>query len=317
MSGDEVLGRNCRFLQGPDTDCEAVRRIAEALAARRHVHEEIYNYRKDGRGLWFSLDISPVFDQDGTLRFFFASQIDITRRRDVELVQTKHIESIGALTSGVAHEFNNLMTVVAGSTEQALKQAVDARQRQRLERAAWAAQRAGEQASHLLRLARRQGGAVGLLDLNQIVRKLQGLMLQIAGPKVQVVFDLTTAPAVARLDAGQLEHVLLHLVSNATEAMPDGGTATIATSASGVPGGSGNVQVSVSDTGSGMPPEVAERATEAFFTTKDQHTAAGLGLFVALGFAEQAGGTLLVDTKPGHGTTVRLVVPGCDSTEGP
>jgi PAS domain S-box-containing protein len=110
----EILGRNCRFLQGPDTDRDAVRRIAEALAQRRHVHEDLYNYRKDGRGLWVALEISPVFDEDGSLRFFFGSQVDITWRREAKLLQARHIESIRALSMGVAHEFNNLMTVVTG-----------------------------------------------------------------------------------------------------------------------------------------------------------------------------------------------------------
>src|SRR5690242_1843453 len=121
----EILGRNCRFLQGRETDRAAVRRIAEALARRQHVHQELYNYRKDGRGIWVSLDISPVFDEDGTLRFFFGSQIDITRQREADLRRTRQIESIGALATGVAHEFNNLMMVVVGCLEQALKQAVD------------------------------------------------------------------------------------------------------------------------------------------------------------------------------------------------
>jgi PAS domain S-box-containing protein len=123
----EILGRNCRFLQGPGTDPEAVQRIGEALAGHRHADEEIYNYRRGGSGIWLAVHISPVFDADGALRYFFGSQIDITQRRDAELHRTNHIESIGALCTGVAHEFNNLMMTVIGSIAQALKQAVDPR----------------------------------------------------------------------------------------------------------------------------------------------------------------------------------------------
>ena len=305
----EILGRNCRFLQGPDTDREAVRRIAEALAQRRHVHEDLYNYRKDGRGLWVALEISPVFDEDGSLRFFFGSQVDITRRREAELLQSRHIESIRALSMGVAHEFNNLMTVVTGSVAQAMKQAVDPRQHQRLERAAWAAQRAGEQASQLLDLAQRQNAEGGAVDLNLAVQRLKDSMLQLAGPDVRVALDLAAVPIVAKLDAGHFERVVLALVRNAAEAMPQGGTVTVSTSARGIPGDTATVQITVSDQGSGMPPEIAARATEAFFTTKGAHAATGLGLFLALGFAEQAGGRLAIESEPGGGTTVKLVLP--------
>ena len=305
----EILGRNCRFLQGPDTDREAVRRIAEALAQRRHVHEDLYNYRKDGRGLWVALEISPVFDEDGSLRFFFGSQIDITRRREAELLQARHIESIRALSMGVAHEFNNLMTVVTGSVAQAMKQAADQRQHRRLERAAWAARRAGEQASQLLDLAKRQSAEGGTVDLNLVVQQLNDTMLPLAGPDVRVVLDLAAVPVVANLDAGQFERVVLALVRNAVEAMPQGGSVTVSTSATGVPGDTATVQVTVSDNGAGMPPEIAARATEAFFTTKGAHAATGLGLFLALGFAEQAGGRLSIESEPGRGTRVTLVLP--------
>ena len=305
----EILGRNCRFLQGPDTDRNAVRRIAEALAERRHVHEDLFNYRKDGRGLWVALEISPVFDEDGTLRFFFGSQVDITRRREADLLQARHIESIRALSMGVAHEFNNLMTVVTGSVAQAMKQAVDPRQQQRLERAAWAAQRAGEQASQLLDLAQRQSVEGSTVDLNLAVQRLKNTMLQLAGPDVRVVLDLAAVPVAAKIDAAQFERVLLALVRNAAEAMPQGGPVTITTSATGVPGDTATVQIAVSDQGSGMPLEIAARATEAFFTTKSAHAATGLGLFLALGFAEQAGGRLAIESEPGRGTTVTLVLP--------
>lgn len=305
----EILGRNCRFLQGPDTDPAAVQQMAEAVAGHQHVQEEIYNYRKDGRGIWVAVHISPVFDADDALRYFFGSQIEISRRREAERLQAKHIESIGALCSGVAHEFNNLMTIVVGSVAQALKQAVDQRQRQRLERATWAAQRAGEQATQLLSLARHRTAAGEPVDLNLMIQALQGTMTHAAGPEVRLQLELAATPVVAKLDHGQLERVLLSLVRNAVEAIPEHGAVTISTSITGTPGATATVQIAVSDTGCGMLPEVAGRATEAFFTTKDTRTSAGLGLFLALGFAEQAGGALSIDTAPGCGTTVTLVIP--------
>jgi len=130
---------------------------------------------------------------------------------------------------------------------------------------------------------------------------------------VRIVLKLSAAPAVAKLDHGQLERVLLSLVRNAAEAMPKGGAVTITTSVVGTPGAAATIQIAVSDTGSGMSSDVAVRATEAFFTTKDARVATGMGLFLALGFVEQAGGRLSIDTQPGCGATVRLVIP-CDET---
>jgi signal transduction histidine kinase len=141
------------------------------------------------------------------------------------------------------------------------------------------------------------------------VQRLEDTMLQLAGPDVKIVLDLAAAPVVAKLDTGQFERVLLNLVRNAAEAMPQGGAVTISTSARGTPGDTATAQIAVSDSGTGMPPEIAARATEAFFTTKGTHAATGLGLFLALGFAEQAGGRLSIESEPGCGTTVKLVLP--------
>ena len=160
----EILGRNCRFLQGSGTDekpCGGLPKHWSSAGMCTRISTTTARMAGDFGSLY---EISPVFDEDGSLRFFFGSQIDITWRREAELLQAKQIESIRALSTGVAHEFNNLMTAVVGSVAQAMKQAVDPRQRQRLERAAWAAQRAGEQASQLLDLAQRQSAASSLVD---------------------------------------------------------------------------------------------------------------------------------------------------------
>jgi len=306
---EEVVGRNCRFLQGPGTDAATVRRIADALAKRQHVSEEIYNYCKDGRRIWVALEISPVFDADGTLRYFFGSQVDVTRRKEAEFLRAHHLESIGALCTGVAHEFNNLMTAVLGSVTQALTQAVNPRQRQRLERAAFAAQRAGERASHLLNLARRQTSFDGKVDVNLAIRQMHGILIRALGPEARIALDLAADPVVARLDRAQFELVLLSLVRNAAEAMLDGGTATIATSGADSRNAAAMVQIAVSDTGPGMSPDVQERATEAFFTTKRPEQSPGLGLFLTLRLAEEAGGRMSIESEPGRGTTVQVLVP--------
>ncbi|WP_428376766.1 PAS domain-containing protein [Lichenicoccus sp.] len=316
---EAVLGRNCRFLQGPDTDRESVERVRLAVQEQRPIAEEIYNYRRDGTGFWNALYISPIFAADGSLDYFFASQIDVSEHREVVHRQSQRIESIGALASGVAHEFNNLMTVILGSVEQATARVSDAIQRRHLERAGWGAQRAGRLASELLSLSRRQAGDDRVVDLNRVLRDVGDTLAQIVVPSVQLHLEILPDALPVRLDPEQLELVLLNLVRNAVDALPDGGRIGIctrrlaATESTLLFGGRDAVELSVDDDGEGMLPEVAERATELFFTTKDTAKGTGLGLFLALDFVDKVGGRLLIDSHPGTGTRVRLIFPHCRS----
>ena len=312
---EAVLGRNCRFLQGPDTDPEAVDRIRVAVREHRAITQELYNYRRDGSGFWNALYISPILDQDGRLEYFFASQIDISEHREVVRRQSQRIESIGALASGVAHEFNNLMTVILGSVEQATARVADAVQRRHLDRAGWGAQRAGRLATELLSLSRRQSGDDRVVDLNQILRDMGDTLMQVGSPKVQLRLDTMPEALPVWLDPGQLELVLLNLVRNSVDASPGGGRIRVlarrlaAAEATRLFNGADANELSVEDDGEGMSPQVAERATELFFTTKNADKGTGMGLFLALDFVDKAGGRLLIESRPGAGTRVRLLFP--------
>jgi len=314
-SPDAAVGRNCRFLQGPDTDPAAIERIRQAIRERHAIDEEIYNYRRDGSGFWNALYMSPVFDDDGRLIYFFASQIDISARKEALRRQSQRMESMGALASGVAHEFNNLLTVVMGSLERAAVHAVDDNQRRYLERADWGAKRAGQLSNELLSLARRRANEERTLDLNQVLRDFEDTLAQIVPQGVQVSLDLAPAPVLARLDPSQLELVLLNLVRNAADAMPGGGQVSMATrvlsasEAASALNGPEAVELVVADTGQGMPPEIIERATELFFTTKAAGKGTGLGLFLALEFVDRSGGRLTIDSEVGRGTKMRLSFP--------
>ena len=316
-----VVGRNCRFMQGPETDPEAVRQIRRAIAERKPIEQELYNYRRDGSGFWNALYITPIFDDAGDLSCFFASQFDISSRREAQRRQGQRIESMGALASGVAHEFNNLMTVVLASIERATDHATDAKQQRHLMRADWGAQRAGRLASELLSLARRQVYESHTVDLNRVLRDFASTMASLVPASVRLDIQPAAAPTLARLDCGHLEMVLLNLVRNAVDAMQSGGVVTVAArslpepEAAAALGGRRAVELRVSDTGHGMPPEVAERATELFFTTRTAHAGApgpsstGLGLFLALEFVDKCGGRLAIDSRPDAGTHVTLVFP--------
>lgn len=311
----EVLGRNCRFLQGHDTDPETIRRIREALADRQDVHEEILNYRKDGSYFWCALQVNAIVDDRNQIRYFFASQKDVTKHREAIFRQGRRMESLGALASGIAHEVNNLLTVVVASIEGAAARAVDQRQAEQLKRAEWAARRTGDLAAALLAMARRQTPEDSPVDLNEAINELPGTFAQVATEGVSIQFDFAPMPVVARLDLVQLDLVLLNLLRNACEAMPSGGTVVVQTrvlaaqEATEILGVQEAVELAVRDNGTGMSSEVAQRATEAFYSTRDRTTASGLGLFVALSFVEKSGGRLIIETEQDRGTTVRVVVP--------
>jgi PAS domain S-box-containing protein len=309
---DEVIGRNCRFLQGPDTDPACIAQVRRAIAAREDVAVEMVNYRRDGTPFWNALYLSPVFDGEGRLIYFFASQVDVTRRKEAEAVMQKsqRMEALGSMASGVAHEFNNLMTVVVGSTQAVLDRVTEARPRQQLARIEWAARQAGRLTQQMLSFARRQFHDAQPADLNALVRETDSLLAQVVGAHVTLRFDLAPGPVPVVLDTGQMELALINLARNAADAMPEGGTLTIGTSRLEDAAEPGSwAALTVADTGSGMEPEVMRKAVEPFFTTKDRGKGTGLGLSMVSGFVEQSGGRLELDSAAGQGTRVTILLP--------
>jgi PAS domain S-box-containing protein len=302
----ELIGHNCRMLQGPATDRATIKRIRDKLSMQEDVHEEVFNYRKDGGGYWNALYISPVVDEAGRLQYFFGSQIDVTSRREAEAVlqQSQRMETLGSMAASLAHEFNNLMTIVLAGIEQSRSVQDPERRNRVLDRAEWGGRRAARLTDQMLSFARRQFHDTQVGDLNSLVGKVDDILDQMAGSSCTVEVELTPAPMPVAVDAAQLEMALINLVRNASDAMPSGGVITIRTEAYGE-----ELVVAVEDRGEGMPPDVARRAADPFFTTKPVGKGTGLGLSMVKGFAEQSGGRLLVESQPGRGTTVRIVLP--------
>ncbi len=315
---EEVLGRNCRLLQGEQTDPATVAELRAAVAEQRAVAVDILNYKADGRPFWNGLFAGPVFDAGGKLLYWFASQMDITQRRVTEqsYLQAQKMEAIGQLTAGLAHDFNNLLQVVAGNLEMASATVHDPQATlQSIERARLAGDKASKLTQQLLTFARKQRLDPKRLNLNSLVVEFSEMLVRTLGDKVDLHLDLKPGLPSCTLDATHMEMALLNVLINARDAMPGGGRVTVATSTLAdterlerhhLPPGT-YVVICVIDEGEGMPPEVAQRATEPFFTTKGPGT--GLGLAMVHGFVQQSHGRLEIESTPGKGTTIRMIFP--------
>ncbi|ACB79745.1 histidine kinase famiy protein [Methylorubrum populi] len=326
---DELIGNNCRFLQGPDTDRDTVSDVRDAIREHREFATEILNYRKDGSSFWNALFVSPVFNRSGDLVYFFGSQLDVSRRRDAEesLHQSQKMESLGQLTGGIAHDFNNLLQVVSGHNEVLLAllehPSLDvARMRRAGEAVRAATDRAAKLTHQLLAFSRKQRLEGRLLNLNGLVESMGEMAGRTLGDDIVLKSVLAPDLWTTRIDPTQAEVALLNVLLNARDAMPDGGTVTVRTENlliededtalyKTVPPGA-YVVISVTDTGLGMPSEILSRVMEPFFTTKGEGKGTGLGLAMVYGFAKQSGGSVKIYSEVGHGTTVRLLFPASD-----
>jgi PAS domain S-box-containing protein len=312
----DIIGRNCRLLQGPQTNPDTVAEIRAALAERRAVAVDILNYKADGTPFWNALYIGPIFDQNGELLYFFASQMDSTQRRASEQssMQAQKMEAIGQLTAGMAHDFNNLLQVINGNLELALLTLNNAGgAAEPIRRAQRAAMKAGKLTQQLLTFARKQRLEPRRVNLNTLLVEFSELLVRTLGDRVDLQLDLKPGLPSCKLDPTHFEMALLNVLINARDAMPDGGrvrVSTVVLPASGPAAndpGAGQVAVCIADEGEGMSADVVRRATEPFFTTKGPGT--GLGLAMVHGFVQQSRGRLEIDSMPGAGTTVRMVFP--------
>ena len=325
---EELIGRNCRFLQGPETDRESVAQVRAAIAEKREFATEILNYRKNGSTFWNALFVSPVYNADGELVYYFGSQLDVSRRRDAEeaLGQAQKMEALGQLTGGIAHDFNNLLQVIVGYVDilAAGLEKPDA-DRARLGRATenirQAAERATTLTQQLLAFARKQRLDGRAVNLNTLIEGMGEMVARSVGEAVKVELDLAEDLWNCRVDPTQAEVAILNVLINARDAMPEGGTVRISTENSEVaargreigPLRDGRyVSIAIKDTGTGIPPAVLARVMDPFFTTKEEGKGTGLGLSMVYGFAKQSGGAAQIESAVGAGTTVRLSFPATD-----
>jgi len=282
--------------------------------------------RPGGRPLWMYVNTSVVQDAQGRPRYLLMYLKDITERKSLEdqLRLAQKMEAVGQLAGGIAHDFNNLLTAILGSTELLLASTdPDDVRRDDVQEIGRAAHRASALVRQLLAFSRKQVMQPRLVNLNTIVGEMGGMLRRLVGERINLRLDLDPALGDVTADPGQIEQVVANLGVNARDAMPDGGTLTIATanvsrggmtgaSDDGLPGGPLVVLI-VTDTGMGMDEHVLAHLFEPFFTTKELGRGTGLGLATVYGIVRQSGGQIQVSSRPGDGSTFTVYLPRMDS----
>ncbi len=267
-----------------------------------------------GEAAYFSLSAAPL-KENGEVTHVIIAFDDITEkvRLEEQYLQAQKMEGIGLLAGGVAHDFNNLLMVINGSCERILRTtpASDPRRRDLLN-AQTAGRRAADLTHQLLAVGRKQSGISETLSLNKLIQEFQPLLNSMLRENITLSLQLSREDYWMTADPAQINQVLMNLIINAQEAMPEGGSLDISTRAvlhqEESPSGTA-IELAITDTGVGMSPETRQRIFEPFFSTKDRDRNTGLGLSTVYGIVKQSGGWMIVDSEPGKGSTFRLYFP--------
>jgi PAS domain S-box-containing protein len=306
--GDEILARDQKALE-----------LDEAL---RETEEELDTAHGPR---WIRSDRIPYRDADGETHGLISFSIDVSEKRELEqqLRQSQKMQAIGRVAGGVAHDFNNLLTVIQGNAELLLDHADEGTPlHQGLSQIGKAVSRAAALTSQLLAFSRKQVMQPQVLDLAELTADMHKMLERLLGDRIELAFDAAADLGRVKADPNQLQQVLMNLVVNARDAMPDGGTITVSLNnvaldyAHAGPEGSvppGDfVELAVTDTGIGMDEQTRSRIFEPFFSTKGPGRGTGLGLATVYGIVKQSRGHVLVDTRLGEGTTFRVLLPIVD-----
>jgi PAS domain S-box-containing protein len=330
---EEIIGQHfSRFYTAEDRQRGLPRRALTMAARHGSFDTEGWRLRRDGSRFWARIVINAIHDEAGQLIGFAKITRDMTERRVVEeqLHQAQKMETVGQLTNGIAHDFNNILAAIIPNLELAQAHVTEERISDYLQNAMHAADQGARLTDQLLRFSRRNDVHREIVDIGGLIATVCAMLPRTIGPNIAIERVLDGEVWHAVTDPGSLELALLNLAINARDAMPSGGTLTIATrnlarGSARLPSDldPGNyLMISVTDTGTGMSEEVRSQSLDPFFTTKAPGKGTGLGLSMVYGFAKQSGGTVIIDSEMGKGTTVRIYLPragnpSATQTEGP
>ena len=321
-SHEEMRTSNAR-LHGVAASNPDVADLLQRLKSKGHLSaQEVGWQRPDGSTVRVQESLKAVRDCAGEILSFEGTAEDITERRELEAryLQAQKVQAIGQLAGGVAHDFNNILTAIIGYSDLLIdKGGLESASRAQVHEIKRASERAASLTQQLLAFSRKQTLLPRVLRLNTVVSEMDQMLRRLVGEHIQIQTKLASDIAAVKVDPGQVQQVVMNLVVNARDAMPEGGKLTVETSNAildeeycrlhpeATPGS--YVALAVSDNGVGMTPEVRARLFEPFFTTKGVGSGTGLGLATCHGIIKQSGGTISVYSELGVGSTFRVYFP--------
>ncbi len=322
----EAIGRSARMLLPPDSG-DKDDNLEQARTGSSPT-EEAVRTRKDGRQIDVGLTTSPILDRNGHTAGVATIARDITERKRLEqqLLHSQKMEAVGRLAGGIAHDFNNLLSIIVGYAYLVQSSTAEGEPlRNAAEQIMAASERASTLTRQLLAFSRKQVMRPEVLDLNEVTAGIGRILPRLLGEDVDLRIFAGQDLHRVKADPGQIEQVLMNLVVNARDAMPEGGRLTIETGnvyfdpaearQHGVEPGH-YVLLAISDTGHGMDAETRARIFEPFFTTKDPGKGTGLGLATVYGIVSQSNGHIWVYSEPGEGTTFKIYFPATEAAAG-
>jgi len=321
-TAEEVIGKSITILAPPER-ADEIPQILETVREGKSVeHFESVRVTKDGRRLHVSITVSPIRDADGKIvgASTIARDISAQKRAEDQLRQSQKMEAIGRLAGGIAHDFNNILGIITACSE-----LLQSRIRpgtvppEYVDNIREAAKRGATLTRQLLIFSRRQTAQAQVLDINERLKELSKLLRPLMGDDVEISLLARSTSAIAELDPGHLDQVVVNLAVNARDAMPNGGKLIVETAAIDFdeafarqhpPMKAGSyVMLAISDNGCGMDQATVSRIFDPFFTTKELGKGTGLGLATVYGIVQQSGGHSFVYSEPGHGTTFKIYLP--------
>lgn len=319
---DEAVGCSPRILKSGAIAPEIYQKMWSTISSGNVWEGEFLNKKKNGELFWEEATISPIKNNKGVITHYLAIKEDVTDKKKLkeQLLQSQKMEAIGQLAGGVAHDFNNILTVIMGYCSLlSMRPKFDDTEKEALEHIRSAAEKATHLTRGLLAFSRKQVMDTKPVNLNDLVQQVQKFLVRIIGEdiKLKVIYNDVTLRVMA--DAGQIEQVLMNLATNARDAMPKGGELTIETAHQhiddffvqshgwGKPGH--YALVTVTDTGCGMDEATRNRIFEPFYTTKEAGKGTGLGMSIVHGIVSQHNGFIYVYSEKGRGTSFKIFLP--------
>jgi PAS domain S-box-containing protein len=322
----EAVGQNPKILKTGETSAKQYQQLWQTILSGGEWRGEFHNRKKDGELYWEQALIAPIRDESGTITHFIAIKEDITDRKQLE-VQLRHsqkMDAVGQLAGGIAHDFNNILTAIIGyASILHLKLPDGSPLKKNAEQIAATAERGASLTQGLLAFSRKKSSNPVAVDLNEIIRRVHQLLLRLISEDIHLNISLDSCVLPIMADSGQIEQVMMNILTNARDAMPQGGTIAITTETVSISSdfvlakGFGKpgkyALLTCSDSGEGMDDDVVKHIFEPFYTTKEIGKGTGLGLSIVYGIIKEHNGYALCHSTIGLGTIFQIYLPLLDT----